>query len=94
MTNLDTLFKNADTDGVSPDVLPMPLTEQEAEKIATHRHYKGGLYRVLGEALHTETQEIMVVYSHVWPHEPCLYVRPKTMFYENLPDSTPRFRKL
>lgn len=24
------------------------MTEQEAEQLATHRHYKGGLYRVVG----------------------------------------------
>jgi hypothetical protein len=70
------------------------MTEFEAERIATHRHYKGGLYRVLGEALHTETQEMMVVYQHVWPYEQHMYVRPAAMFYENLADGTPRFRAL
>jgi hypothetical protein len=70
------------------------MTEQEAEKIATHRHYKGGLYRVIGVALHTETQEKLTVYEHVWPHAPALYVRPETMFNETLPDGTPRFRAL
>lgn len=70
------------------------MTEQEAEKWATHRHYKGGLYRVVGTALHTETQETLVVYEHVWPHEQRLFVRPIEMFNEALPDGTPRFRAL
>lgn len=39
------------------------MTEQEAERIATHRHYKGGLYRVIGVARHSETEERLVVYE-------------------------------
>lgn len=72
----------------------LAVTEQDALAIATHRHYKGGLYRVIGTALHTETQEQVVVYQHIWPHEQRLFVRPLEMFFENLPDGTPRFRKL
>lgn len=41
------------------------MTEQEAEQLATHRHYKGGLYRYIGVARHSETEEAVVVY------EPC-----------------------
>ena len=29
----------------------------------TYRHYKGGLYRVMSMATHTETEEAMVFYS-------------------------------
>ena len=28
-----------------------------------YRHYKGGQYRVMGLATHTETKEVMVVYA-------------------------------
>lgn len=44
------------------------MTEQEAEQLATHRHYKGGLYRYIGVARHSETEESLVVYEHLWPH--------------------------
>ncbi|WNR79415.1 DUF1653 domain-containing protein [Bacillus velezensis] len=27
------------------------------------RHYKGGLYKVIGEAIHTETEEKLVIYE-------------------------------
>lgn len=67
------------------------MTEQEALKIATHKHYKGGLYKVIGTAKHTETNEQVVVYEHVYPHESAIFVRPAEMFYENLPDGTKRF---
>ncbi|AOJ73208.1 MULTISPECIES: DUF1653 domain-containing protein [Burkholderia] len=70
------------------------MTEQEAERIATHRHYKGGLYRVVGVARHSETEESLVVYEQLWPKERSLWVRPEAMFNETLDDGTPRFRKL
>ncbi|TOY81458.1 DUF1653 domain-containing protein [Burkholderia pseudomallei] len=70
------------------------MTEQEAERIATHRHYKGGLYRVIGVARHSETEERLVVYEQLWPKERSLWGRPEAMFEETLADGTPRFRKL
>jgi hypothetical protein len=70
------------------------MTEQEAEQLATHRHYKGGLYRKIGLARHTETEESVVVYEHLWPHARGLWVRPAAMFDESLADGTPRFRAL
>lgn len=70
------------------------LTEQQAEQLATHRHYKGGLYRVIGVARHSETDESLVIYEHVWPHEPSLRARPEDNFHGTLEDGTPRFRKL
>jgi thioredoxin 1 len=70
------------------------MTEAEALKQATHRHYRGGYYKVIGTALHTETQEKLVVYEHVFPHEKALYVRPADMFYGNLEDGTVRFTPL
>jgi hypothetical protein len=63
----------------------------EGAKGATHRHYKGGYYRVIGEALHTETEEVLVIYEHVWPHKPSLFARPKEMFCGTLDDGTLRF---
>ena len=55
------------------------MTEQEAEQLATHRHYKGGLYRHIGVARHSETEESVVVYEHLWPARG-LWVRPEAMF--------------
>lgn len=61
---------------------------------ATHRHYKGGYYRIVGEAKHTETGERMVVYEHIWPHERGLFCRPFDLFYGVLSDGSPRFEPL
>jgi hypothetical protein len=47
------------------------------------KHYKGNLYKVAGEAIHSETLEEMIIYvdqndkSKVW-------VRPKEMFFETI----------
>jgi hypothetical protein len=70
------------------------VTEDEALKLATHRHYKGGLYRFVSEARHSETLETMVVYEHLWPHTQALWVRPAELFYGALADGSPRFKAL
>lgn len=47
------------------------------------KHYKGNIYKIVGEAVHSETLEEMIVYvdtsdnSKVW-------VRPKELFFENI----------
>lgn len=46
----------------------------------TYRHYKGGLYLKLCDALHTETNEMMTVY--VCAVRGTVYTRPKAMFDE------------
>lgn len=43
----------------------------------THRHYKGGLYRVVSTAPHTEREELLVIYENSvgeW------WARPEAMF--------------
>jgi hypothetical protein len=45
--------------------------------VATHRHYKGGLYQKLFDAVHTETEEPMTVYRTPDGRAWC---RPKAMF--------------
>ena len=44
-----------------------------------YRHFKGNDYEVLGEAMHSETGEILVVYRALYG-EYKLFVRPKDMF--------------
>ena len=70
------------------------MTESEARKIATHQHYKGGLYRVVGTATHSETLEVMTLYEHLWPQARGLWVRPAEMFHGTLEDGSLRFTPL
>lgn len=70
------------------------MTESEALALATHRHYKGGLYRYVDTARHSETEESMVVYEHLWPHARGLWVRPADLFFGQLADGSPRFAPL
>jgi hypothetical protein len=59
-----------------------------------YRHYKGGLYEVLGVARHSETEEEFVVYRALYG-EGGLWVRPRAMFVEMVTVGgavVPRFR--
>jgi len=47
-----------------------------------YTHYKGGVYRLLyRDVKHTETNEIGVVYEHLYPHENRIFFRPQEMFF-------------
>jgi len=61
-----------------------------------YRHFKGGLYQVVGIATHSETEEKMVVYQAQYG-EHRLFVRPYQMFAGELdrqkyPDAAQRYR--
>ena len=59
-----------------------------------YKHYKGGVYEVIGVARHSETLEKMVVYMH---DDGALWVRPLDMFNETVEvagEQVPRFKKL
>ena len=61
-----------------------------------YRHFKGGLYEVVGIAIHTETEEKMVVYRAMYGQQ-LLRVRPYRMFAERLnrqehPDAEQEYR--
>ena len=61
-----------------------------------YRHYKGKEYMVLGVALHSETQEELVVYRQEYGDQR-LWVRPKQMFQETVEvdgQAAPRFQYL
>lgn len=47
----------------------------------TYRHFKGGLYSVVGVARHSETEEELVVYRPL-SGEQGLWVRPLAMWQE------------
>lgn len=52
-------------------------------RLGKYRHYKGRLYEVIGEGLHTETNEDVVVYRALYdtgPGKNFLFVRPKEIF--------------
>jgi hypothetical protein len=50
-----------------------------------YKHYKGGLYYVLGAAAHSETQEKLVAYLQLSGKTgPKIWVRPYDMFFEHV----------
>ena len=61
-----------------------------------YRHFKGGLYEVVGIALHSETQEEMVVYRPLYG-EGRLWVRPLNLFMDTVllnGVTAPRFERI
>lgn len=52
-------------------------------KKGRYRHFKGGEYRVIGIARHSETREEMVVYEPLYG-EGGLWVRPASMWNEEI----------
>ena len=63
-----------------------PVSVPEIQK-GTYRHYAGGLYEVIGVALHSETLEPFVNYRHLnedGTPEERYWVRPYAMFCEEV----------
>ncbi|MDO8452447.1 MAG: DUF1653 domain-containing protein [bacterium] len=64
-------------------------------KLGYYKHYKGGIYKVIGVAKHSEDPEdLYVVYEH---DDGEMWIRPKTMFLENVEKdgkTMPRFEFL
>ena len=59
--------------------------------IGKYRHFKGGLYEVVGVGKHSETLEELVAYKHFG--EDKLWFRPISMWNE-LVDGKKRFTKI
>lgn len=79
--------------GSSP-VSPTNSMEQRV-KNGRYKHYKGGFYKVLGLATHSEIGEELVVYQSELDNR--LWVRPKGMFIEKVVvggKEVPRFKKI
>jgi hypothetical protein len=72
------------------------LPKIQATPLGLYRHYKGGLYEVIGTARHSESLQAMTVYRALYG-EGGLWVRPATMFLEQVNIDgvvQPRFVKL
>ncbi|MBT3891297.1 MAG: DUF1653 domain-containing protein [Planctomycetaceae bacterium] len=70
--------------------------ESDEIQLGRYRHYKRKEYTVLGIARHSETDEMMVLYRPEYG-ERNLWVRPQTMFFEDVTvsgTSIPRFEYL
>lgn len=62
---------------------------------AIYRHFKGNLYLVESIAMHTESNDLLVIYSSI--KDGTRYARPIDMFisevdHEKYPDATQKYR--
>ena len=49
------------------------------------RHYKTGkVYELVGRAVHSETQEALVLYKEYDSHNTRIWARPKPMFFDTV----------
>ena len=80
------------------------MTDQNLPPLITtplgrYRHYKGGLYEVVGTVRHSETLEPMTLYRALYG-EQGLWVRPAAMFNnevgiaDGVDVQQPRFKKI
>ena len=72
------------------------MSERELRVGGKYRHYKGGKYRVVGVARHSETLENMVVYEAQYGDGE-IWVRPMGMFLEDVEvegRKVPRFEEV
>ncbi|MBV1910740.1 MAG: DUF1653 domain-containing protein [Kangiellaceae bacterium] len=56
---------------------------QKQLKKGTYQHYKGGEYQVIDTVIHSETEELMVLYRPMYGEQK-LWVRPFSMFFEQI----------
>jgi len=70
--------------------------ENKLQVGSTYTHYKGGKYRILALAKHSETLEDMVVYQDVLDTNK-IWVRPLKMLFEEITvhnKKIPRFKRI
>lgn len=59
------------------------LPKIQATPLGLYRHYKGGMYEVIGTARHSESLQAMTMYRALYG-EGGLWVRPAAMFLEQV----------
>jgi hypothetical protein len=65
---------------------------QPTRQFQTYQHYKGGIYVKIAEGMHTETEELLTVYTCALSGT--VFCRPTAMFNEVVTDGAyhgPRF---
>lgn len=57
--------------------------ENLSNEVMYFRHYKGGIYKLIGFAKDSETLQEVVIYQAMYGNF-SLWVRPKSMFFEKI----------
>lgn len=72
------------------------LTEEQAFQLASHKHYKGGLYRAVGPIRDADDMDGpgRTLYFHLFPHQPQPWHRNTEEFHGLLDNGQQRFAKI
>lgn len=76
------------------DYIPSNAHEKPLKAGDKLRHYKGGIYEYLYEGIHTESEEVLIVYKDA---NEKIWLRPKYMFFSDVVvdgSLVPRFAKI
>jgi hypothetical protein len=68
------------------------LAKEQAIIMGTHQHYKGGIYQIVMECPHSETNETLVIRKHLWPYGHSYKAVPKDLFWGEVAPGVPRYR--
>lgn len=73
-----------------------PYSEESALALGTHRHYKGGVYRVLGQIRNADDADAptRTLYQHIWPHARQMWHRNTEEFNSTLITGELRFKPI
>lgn len=74
----------------------LKLTPEQAYQLATHRHYKGGLYREIGPIRNADDADgpARTLYFHLAPHFPQPWHRDTAEYHGLLENGQQRFAKI
>lgn len=61
---------------------------------ATHIHFKGGLYSLVGKAINSEDLSEWAVYYHISPHKKKMWIRPWDEFHGMHESGVKRFEAI
>ena len=79
--------------GIKKGILFMNYLENAPRPGEFYRHFKGNLYQILAIAVHTETEEPLVIYQALYGDFQ-IYARPLAMFLDTAENGTKRFVKV
>jgi len=68
------------------------LFSKDKDKLGYYEHYKGGIYKILNLAYHTEDNDVLVLYKS--EENDAIFARPYHIFFSHTKDGVQRFKRI